>query len=120
MDHPLESLVTSSARNLLSTSQCFEPYIPLSPNNTHYSLSLLGKLGEITRVSLGDLRAAIANPPAPAASKEKKSTTRPLSESHPSIKDASLLEALEKLRHSSHFFKKNPRVLSAIIHPERS
>ena len=123
MDHPLESHLSVTARNFLSTSPSFEPYIPNSQHNVFQALFLLGHLAEITRQSMQlekhSLQPPVTNPiAAPPTSLAKPQQLEIPKEKILTQKqqiDQRLIQALLELRTSKKPFQKNPGTFSSIL-----
>ena len=117
MDHSLIILLKASARNFLSTSARFEPYVPNSQQNTHYALTLLGSLESVTRESLKQKPIA---PPLQAPARSiavQTETTHSQTSARTLFQDTAILDALGKLRDSRSFIRKKPGIFAPILRP---
>jgi hypothetical protein len=112
LDRAVIAQMGTFARNFLTTSQCFEPYIPNSQQNMLYALTLLGNLGDIAKLSL-EVPAPKVEAAAPARPVPKP--LAPTVPSRPGIKDASILEALTELRNSNRLLNRSSGGNSSIL-----
>lgn len=115
-----------NAKNWLSTSRFFEPYIPSSHQNVTEALKLLCQLGEITRSSFQtsghQTGAQPAEPNVPATPEAK---TQPASKATPAptasqLRDAALIEALIQLNQKRPSFNRGSQSPSIILRPKKS
>ncbi len=122
MDRTVKPFNLEIARNLLSTSEQFEPYVPESHQDLLYSLNLLKDLGAITLQSLQvkkTMKEIPAPPPNPLPQAPAHSPKDHKKESHPMIKDQQILEALLELRNSNRLSKRSLSMHSAIIRSKK-
>lgn len=111
MDRKLNRSTDVHAKNLLSTSPQFEPFIPETHQNTLNALQMLGSLAGITANHLGELQdelegeleKSLKKLPEPPLEKPAEHPRAAAQTSIPkNEKYAALLEALEAIRDSSH------------------
>ncbi len=111
MDRSLTTLITDSAKHLLSTSDRFEPFLPHSLSNAIQGLHLLEGLASLTRFSLEVQKQATQK----LISIESQAATPTPSKS---TQDKSLLEALIQAQKSKSSFRRTPGIFSPILRPQ--
>lgn len=115
MDRSIIALLSESAKNFLSTSNQFEPFVPQSQQNTLLALHLLEGLAELTRCSLEPQKVSLP----PQQPSREQSPREIVKEDPQATKDRSLIEALIQLRNSRPGFKKASGISSSIIRPNQ-
>jgi hypothetical protein len=109
MDSTLTSTLIESAKNLLSTSSRFEPFIPCSHQNGIRTLNLFEGLTQITHQNL-ESKKLLLDSLYPAQNSQTQSKPKPRT-----TKDQALTQALLKLRNSKQTMRKTPGIFQPIL-----
>ncbi|MFZ9594790.1 MAG: hypothetical protein ACO3A2_01795 [Bdellovibrionia bacterium] len=126
MHHSLEPENHSLTCTLLSRSPGYEPYLPESKQNFHYTLGILSELGDIAQESLKEskknatsVEVAPEQGHSPPQSPLLHSSSA-LKKNQRSVDDQALLAALAQLKSSCGTLRKSTGLSSAVIRPSQT
>ena len=106
----ITALLTESAKQLLSTSARFEPFVPYSIKNTIQALYFLESLANLTQNSF-DTKQIAPNPTCSLLS-EPQTSHKIQDKLRDKTNDQKLIEALLRVRNSRPFFSRTSKILS--------
>jgi hypothetical protein len=117
LNESLNTPVTASARNLLSTCPSLEPFIPYSQQNALYALKLLGSLAELTRANIQPTSPPVTQQTLPQVNSHPDLAQSIKQKDSTALSDKSILNALLELRQSGKSSRKSPGIFSPILRP---